>query len=231
MNIINLIFVFLFCFSLHSQEGFNDLKEYGLRGRVKSFESTYYSTKEIQEMWIIDTLKSKSKVDFDENGNITKIVNLSFSESELKIETIEFQRDKNERKISYKKYNEYEVFETGTYKWIDERKYQINSIDSFGIRTESEFTLTKNLRDKSGTTAYFDSKSGEYLLTYKYENILDEYGNLLRSKITYEPIDKSSIMIYDVQELDSMGNWIKINLYYEDEDFRQIMIRKIEYYN
>jgi hypothetical protein len=38
-------------------------------------------------------------------------------------------------------------------------------------------------------------------------------------------------MIYDVQELDSMGNWIKINLYYEDEDFRQIMIRKIEYYN
>ena len=69
------------------------------------------------------------------------------------------------------------------------------------------------------------------MLTYKYENILDEYGNLLRSKITYEPIDKSSIMIYDVQELDSMGNWIKINLYYEDEDFRQIMIRKIEYYN
>lgn len=231
MSILKLIFVLLFSFSLHSQEYFNDLKEFGLKGRVKSIESTYYSTKENQEVWIIDTVKSKSRVDFDKNGNITKIVNFSFPESKLDVETTKFQRDKNGRKISYKKYKGNEVFETGVYRWINQRKYQINSIDSFGIGTKSEFTLTKNLRDESGTTAYFDSKSGEYLLTYKYENILDEYENLLRSIITYEPIGRTSIMIYDVQELDNFGNWIKINLYYEDEDFRQIMIRKIEYYN
>lgn len=229
MNILKLIIGLLFCFSLHSQEGFTDLKEFGLKSRVKSIESTYYSAKESKEKWVVDTITSKSKMVFDENGNLTKIVNFSYSE--LEIETTEFQRDENERKIAYKMYNENGVFESGIYNWINEKKYQINSIDSFGIRTESEFTLTKNYRDESGITKYFDSKNGEYFLTYKYENILDENGNLLRSKITYEPIDRTSIIIYEVKELDNIGNWVKINLYHEDEDFRQIMLRKIEYYN
>jgi hypothetical protein len=218
----------LFSVSLYSQEVFTDIKEFGLKGKVKSIESNYYSVKENRQELTLDTLNSKSLMHFNENGNLTIIVNFTFSGEE--IERIKYQRDDNERKISYKKYNENGIFETGKYNWINERKYQIKAKDSFGIRIESEFTLSKKFRDESGTTTYYDDKTGEYFLTYHYQNILDENGNLLSSNNIYKPLGNSSTIIYDVQELDEFGNWIKVSLYDDEKDFRQIMIRKIEYY-
>ncbi|WP_310994390.1 hypothetical protein [Aequorivita marina] len=231
MRILILFLCFLFfSISFFSQEGYTDIKEFGLNGNVKSIESKYYSIKENQGKWILDTLNSQSKMYFNNNGGITKMVNQSFSQ--LETETIEIQRDQNGRKISYHKYNENGIFETGYYQWVDERKYQIKAKDSFGFRMESEFTLTKNFRDKSGITLYYDDRSGEHLLTHQYENILDQEGNLLSSKITYEPLHNSTTMIFEVQETDDFGNWIMVNLYKEEEEkeSRQIMIRNIEYY-
>lgn len=223
-----IISLFIFSVSLYSQDEYTDIKEFGLKGNVKSIESKYYSTKENQGKWILDTLNSKSRMDFNENGNITRMFNLSFPE--LETETTEILRDKNDRKISYQKSNQNGVFETGNYKWVDERVYQIKAIDSFGMRMESEFTLTKDFRDKTGTTVYYDNKSNEYLFTHQYENFFDEKQNLLMSKITYAPIKNSRTIIYKVQETDDFGNWTKVIVYDKENDFRQILIRKIEYY-
>lgn len=218
----------IFSVSLYSQDDHTDVKEFGLKGNVKSVESNYYLAKEYQETWILDSLKSRSVMDFNKKGNFTKIISIDFPDSESEI--IEFQRDENGRKISYKKHTLYGIFETGNYEWISEKRYRLKAKDSFGVRMESEFTLTENFRDESGTTIYYDDKTGEYLLTFTYQNILDKNGNLLRTNIFYEPSGDSSTTIYDVQEIDAFGNWIKVGLYHEEKDFREIMIRNIEYY-
>lgn len=90
--------------------------------------------------------------------------------------------------------------------------------------------MTKEFRDETGTTVYYDNKSGEYLMTHQYENILDEKGNLLMSNITYEPLHNSTTMIYQVQKVDDFANWIEVIFYEKEIDFRQILIRNIEYY-
>ena len=233
MKNLSLLIIVLVLTNFSFQEEYpNDLKIYGLKGKVKSINSISYGTKKLENKYEIDKENpfSKSSSYFNEKGNIYKRIDSIYEAGKItEIRTTEFDFLEDGKTKSYRIYNEKGQIEKAVYNWISDTKYQIEAIDKDSLQKKSIFNLTEKGRDKSGKTDYYFD--GEYISTYTYTNELDSEENFISSKFTYEPDGDTWTTLYKRKLPDENGNATKFILINKEKDsIIETTIRILKYY-
>ncbi|NJY61898.1 hypothetical protein HC174_03895 [Salinimicrobium sp. CDJ15-81-2] len=230
MKTLFTIFLFVLITALGCQvEEPTDLKIYGLKGKVKSMHSRSYSSLDHLNMEGKSFLSESSSF-FNENGNIYKSVDTIYENGEVKETlTTEYYFLKDGSKKGYKIYNQEGIIETGTYKFLSSKKYEIKAVDSDGFEIRSVFHLTSNGRDKKGVSEYY--YDNEYISTYSYFNQLNADENFISSQFAIEPDGDNWITEYKMKNPDQKGNMKELHLINKEKDsLEKVIIRHIEYF-
>lgn len=213
----------------------NDIKEYGLHGKVKEITTMYYTEleKNSNDEWELDLdkLVALAKMFFDSSGNITKIeehhkeINSSWQETITKFEF------KDGQKKSYlKKDINGQLIESGEYKWIDNNHYTLISTRVNGLIIESHSTLNENLRDLKGDFKYMLGDS--ILYSENYTNQVNKDGEIMNTLTANQITNESYITDFKNKVRDQKGNMIKVALVYRHNgELQKLSVREIEYYN
>lgn len=225
----------LFALTITAFGQHTDLKEYGLKGKVKrittmhfkdvmfsngqwmptSFEKIQYTTVwHFNEQGFLDTSKTSLYLHPDTLG--TNILIYEF---------------KNGKKISGKYFN-YRGLLTELYKitWSDQYTYSTITTDTNGTKTlESTSWLNKSFRDNKGE--YKSYENGQITLYEKYSNIFDTTGLLIKAEFINVTENKNYSILYKHSKFDKYGNptmTTQINI--TDGTIKKMTIRRIEYY-
>ena len=232
-KILPILTVLIILSCCNSNEESNDLKEYGFNGKVKSVHTTNYSNLESENgEWIIDEdrIESKWKMLFNENGFITEIREYYPSFDTVWDEVISNIEFVNGKKSTYIKTNQYgQKTETGTYTWIDNYHYTINSNQMNGTKIESHFMLNKEFRDQGGdyTYSFLDS----IYFSESYVNQLKNDGEIISSSFTNALTNNEYVITYSDKEKDKKGNLVKAAFVYESSgELKRLSVREFEYY-
>ncbi len=212
-----------------------DLKEYGLKGKVKSITTMHYKDVMFSNgQWMpisFDNFSYKTVWYFNEQGFIDKSKTSLFVHPDSLVTNILTYEFKNGKKVSGKYFN-YRGVLTELYKitWTDQYTYTTITTDTNGIKTfESTSWLNKDFRDSKGE---YKSYENEKVVFYeKYSDIFDANGQLTKAEFTNMTENKNYFVLYKHSELDKNNNpTITTQINITDGTIRKMTIRLIEYY-
>ena len=230
------LFILTFLINYFGYAQFNDCKEYGFKGKLKKVTTYNYSDlKKENKKWQIENDKLISKWEFiiNEDQNFKEIKITLFDKDSVSMiytSTYEFSSGK---KSTYKRTDINEtVVETGSYRWLNEFTYTINSNFSEGYNIESMYILNNNYRDFINESSIYSLENGERILIYKegYENFFDENGYIKKSE-TYD-IEKGTLNLFnEIHKTDNYGNITEYAIIKENGELEKFVIRTFEYLN
>ncbi len=212
-----------------------DLKEYGLKGKVKSITSMHYKDVMFSNGHWMPISKEKfyytTVWHFNEQGFLDTSATSLFVYPDSLVTNILAYEFKNGKKVSGKYFNYLGVLtELHKITWVDQYTYTIIATDTSGTKIlESNSWLNKNYRDNKGE--YKSYENGKVVFYEKYSDIFDTNGQLLKAEFTNITENKSYVVLYKHSEFDKNKNPItttQINI--TDGTIKQITIRLIEYY-
>ena len=213
MRKITIILLSLVLSSFSKEHPQNDLKEYGLNGKVKAVYTTnYLDLEKADGKWIENQnfIVSKSIMFFNKNGNISKILEMyPLPNSVIKFDTaltIEFSH-KNERKVAYSK-SYYNLKETGKYTWLNKKNYKLIATREDGLTITSYSKLSRKFRDLSGNYKY--QLNDSIVLNESYKNTLNRKNQIIKSVFTDSISGKKRTIEFEILELDKNNNITKL---------------------
>jgi len=225
---------FIFALTITALGQHTDLKEYGLKGKVKtittmhykdvmfsngqwmptSFEKFYYTTVwHFNEPGFLDTSKTSL---FVHDSLVTNILTYEF---------------KNGKKVSGKYFNYHGVLtELYNITWTNQYTYTTITTDTNGTKTfESTSWLNKDFRDNKGE--YKSYENGKVDFYEKYSDIFDTNGQLIKAEFTNMTENKNYFILYKHSESDKNNNpTITTQINITDGTIKKLTIRLIEYY-
>jgi len=213
-----------------------DLKEYGLKGKIKKITTFNYEDIILKgdEWQPVDTSVGtfKTEIVLNKNGNIELLSTGSMARNSASLPQNVTSTYSYENGMKSGKHYENGI-EKGTisYEWTDKKSYKIISYNKSGkILFTSKIQLTDSFRDSSGEFRLFDG--GDTLVYgHTYENILDSENRLVRGIRTDLKSKERKETNFTYKQLDKSNNPLIIYLSYEkgDKPYR-ISLRTYEYY-
>jgi hypothetical protein len=212
-----------------------DLKEYGLKGKVKSITTMHYKDVMFSNgQWMpisFEKFSYKTVWNFNEQGFLDMSKTSLFVHPDSLVTNVLAYEFKNGKKVSGKYYN-YRGILTELYKisWTDQYTYSTITTDTNGIKTsESTSWLNKEFRDNKGE--YKSYENGKVVFYEKYSDIFDTSKQLIKAEFTNVTENKNYFVLYRHSELDKNNNpTITTQINITDGTIRKMTIRLIEYY-
>jgi hypothetical protein len=212
-----------------------DLKEYGLKGKVKSITTMHYKDVMFSKgQWMpifFDKFSYKTVWHFNEQGFIDTSKTSLFVYPDSLITNILIFEFKNGKKVSGK-YFDFRGVLTELYKfsWADQYTYMTITTDTNGTKTfESTSWLNKDFRDNKGE--YKSYKDGKTVFYEKYFDIFDSNGQLVKAEFTNATENTNFTILYKHGEYDKKNNpTITTQINITDGTIKKMTIRLIEYY-
>lgn len=231
--ITTICFLFTLTITVFGQH--TDLKEYGLKGKVKSITTMHYKDVMFSNgQWMpvsLDKFSYSTVWHFNEQGFIDTSKTSLFVHPDSLVTNILTYEFKGGKKVSGKYYN-YRGILSEQYKisWTDQYTYTTVTTDTNGNKTfESTSRLNKEFRDNKGD--YKSYENGKVVFYEKYSDIFDTSGQLIKAEFTNMTENKNYFVLYKHSEFDKYYNPIittQINI--TDGTVRKMTIRLIEYY-
>jgi len=229
-------FNFLFALTISSFGQHTDLKEYGLKGKVKSIKTMHYKDVMFSNgQWMpisFEKFSYSTVWHFNEQGFLDTSKTNLFTNQDSLITNVLIYDFKNGKKVSGKYYNyQGEMSELYNISWTDQYTYTTITTDSNGTKTfESTSWLNNEYRDNKGE--YKRYENGKVVFHEKYSDIFDTTGTLIKAEFTNVIENRNYFVLYKHSELDKNNNPIittQINI--TDGTIRKMTIRYIEYYD
>ena len=226
---------FLFGLTITALGQHNDLKEYGLKGKVKSITTMHYKDVMFSDgQWMPASFEKfyyTTVWHFNEQGFIDTTKTSLFVHPDILVTNILAYEFKNGKKVSGKYFN-YRGVLTELYKitWSDQYTYTTITTDTNGTKTfESTSWLNKDFRDNKGE--YKSYENGKVVFYEKYSDIFDSNGQLVKAEFTNMTENKNYFVLYKHSELDKNNNpTITTQINITDGTIKKMTIRLIEYY-
>lgn len=235
-------FVFLLVLllvSVSNTEKYNDWKNRGLHGHVKSIEQTFYSNLIFENNeWVLDSSKIylKSRLIFDATGNIgMQIKDLKTSVGWQKLEYIyDYENDKLKSYTCIS--GKGKDIENCTFNFVNSHLLESRaSLPNYEFMNET-LHLNKDFRATKTIRTYYKKDKIE-----AEEEIVDEYNaknEIMKTTLIHKsyinPIKFKSSTItnsYRINEKDKRQNWTSMAVWMDKEDkLLYYTTRKIEYY-
>ncbi len=212
-----------------------DIKEYGLKGKIKSIMTINYSDLNNENgEWVVTDNKivSKIKMTFNKDGNIVEVK--EWLPTYNKEEFIEFTTKiifNQGLKYKYLKTNSNgEIVESGNYLWKDNYNYKlrVNRKDEGHVDSFSE--LDESYRDLKGQYTYY-REDGTVFLSESYENELNKDKEI--TSVKYKDLLNNTFYTVEffIKNRDLRGNIVKATQVYKDsQTLKSFSIREIKYY-
>ena len=233
-NHLLLVFSLLFI-STSVLSQYSDLKEYGLKGNVKSVNDAVYT--EVKLMRKRSKIDSTAKVEyhkymhFNPSGQMDTMKVIDLDEKDSLFNSIYVLTFEDGIKNGCTLYDsQYEPIEYMQIQWVDERTYNMAVTDTKGeLVYESTSWLSSKFQDSIGETMIYNG--GELVRRTKYVN---RFGKRYRVVgVDYFDSDGgfADSEVIEYLEFDKKGNWIKCVV--RDTftgEYKKMTIRTIEYY-
>jgi len=212
-----------------------DLKEYGLKGKVKNILTMHYKdVMFFHGQWLpISFEKFSYSTDwhFNENGFLDTLKTSILVNSDSLVTSILAYEFKNEKKISGKYFNyNGDVTELHKINWTDQYTYTTIATDTNGAKAfESTIWLSNDFRENKGDFKSYEN--GKLVFYEKYSDIFDSNGQLIKGEFTNIEENTNYFVLYNHIEFDENNNpivTIQINI--TDWTIKKMTIRRIDYY-
>lgn len=236
MKKLALILFLSITWQCQAQSAGNDVKKYGLKGKVKVMEEARFPyTKEVNGEWsVVDTVfYNVDRYSFDENGKLLSIENIHYQVAGKRsaASTITKFNYKGDKIAGSKTYNaQGALISTSTVTWLSADKYK-DVYGSAETKDEVEHTVDKDMRNKLTISKRYD-KSGRVIMSVTTTFEYDKEGRATKSVII-DGMSKSTYH-FDFKPLaeDENGNRSKV-LFTEEKSAmpNQLLLYTYEYYN
>ncbi len=230
-----LLFFAFCCFGAPLFAQYSDLKEYGLKGNVKSVsDAVYYDVKLMGKKSKIDsTVKAEyqKNMHFNRSGQMDtmKVVDYDLNDSLFnRIYVLDFE---NGKKSGCRVYDDKdESIEYTQIVWVDEHTYNTAATDIKGeLLYETTSWLSSQFQDSIGTTVIYNN--GELVRSSKYVNRYGKGNRVVGVDYFDSDGGLADSEVIQYLEFDKKGNWTKsvvrdtfTGLYLK------MTVRTIEYY-
>ena len=212
-----------------------DLKEYGLKGKVKRITTMHYTdVMFVDGQWMpisFEAFSLKTMLHFNEQGYIDTSMTSFFFEPESLVSNTLAYEFKNGKKVSGKYYDfSGMLIQHHQISWTDQYTYTTTATDINGIKLfESTSWLNDAYRDIKGD--YKSYQNGELIFYEKYSDIFDENGQLIEAEFTNVLENKKYHVLYKHIEFDKNNNpTISTLINITDGTIKKMILREIEYY-
>jgi|SRR6218665_210339 len=230
-----LLFFALFYFISPSFCQYSDLKEYGLKGNVKSInDAVYLDLKPVGKKWKIDSTDNAAfhkNMYFNPSGQMDTLRVIDVDEKDSMLNsTIVFDFE-NDIKIGGKQYGyHHQPITLFDIEWMDNRTYKTALTDTSGQKIyESTSWLSIQFQDSVGQTLVYDK--GKVVNNSTYVNRLDKSKRVIGIDY-FDQFSKPTVSeTIEYLEFDKRGNWTKCVV--RDSftgKFKKLTVRAIEYY-
>lgn len=228
--------IFLLVLKITAFGQHTDIKEYGLKGKVKRITTMHYKDVMFSnEQWMpasFENVNYTTVWHFNEQGFIdTAETTLLVNPDSLVTNTLIYEF-KNGKKI-YGKYFDYRGVLTEQYNviWTDKFSYTTTTTDRSGKKTfESTSWLNKDFRDNKGEYKSFEN--GKIVFHEKYSDIFDTNGQLVKAEFTNLTENKTYFVLYKHSKFDRNNNpTVTTQINISDGTIKKMTIRRIEYYD
>lgn len=201
-------------------------KDWGLKGRVKSFKETLHEPEHKFGKWEAGEKRfyGNFRVSFDEKG---KLVDISYFDENDKLSgkiVSVMEGGKVVEEIYYKEDGQLDTRTTINY--LSKSEIEFEAFDKEGKKVRNGKTILENGKIKEQTLIFYeDSKvRDELTILFGY----DKDGNMSTMKRLSKDRD-TYVTLFEYLEFDKQGNWTK-RIGYENGNLKDIYIRDIEYY-
>lgn len=200
-------------------------KDWGLKGRVKSFKETLHEPEQKTGKWEAGERRfyGNYRVNFDDKGRLVDIVYFDdYDKMSGRVVSV-MEGGKVVEEVYYKKEDQLDTRTKINY--LSKSEIEFEAFNSEGEKVRSGKTILKNGKMKEQTLVFYSNEDTTEL------TILSDYdkdGNLSTMKQLSEDRD-TYVTLFEYLEFDKQGNWTK-RLGYENGSLKDIYIREIEYY-
>jgi hypothetical protein len=228
-----LCFLFAVISAVHGQH--TDLKEYGLKGKVKNITTYHYKDVMFSNgHWMPVAYDKYSYITIwhvNEEGFMdTTITKLVVHPDSLSSSMLIYEMD-NGKKVSGKYYS-YRGIQTEQYQitWTDQYTYTMIATDTNGVKTwETTSWLNQDFRDSKGE--YKSYENGKVVFQESYSDSLDQSGRLVEAEFDQVTDNKKYVVLYKHSEFDHYNNPLETTqINGTDGTIKKMTIRRIEYY-
>jgi hypothetical protein len=227
--------IILFVLQISGFGQHTDIKEFGLKGKVKRIITLHYKDVSFSNgQWMptsFENINYTTVWHFNEQGFIdTATTTLLVQQDSIITNTLIYEI-KNGKKISGKYFGYGGVLnELYTIVWKDKYTYTTITTDTSGTKIfESTSWLTKDFRDNKGEYKSFEN--GKVVFHEKYSDIFDSNGQLVKAEFKNITESKNYFVLYKHSEFDRNNNpTITTQINITDGTIKKMTIRRIEYY-
>lgn len=221
------------------KESYNDWKNRGLKGRVKTIEQNFYNNLRFEDnAWVLDSSKIylKSKLIFDASGNIgIQIKDIKTHEGWQRLEYI-YDYENNVLKSYSCISGKAKVIETCVYTWVN--PYQLESRASLANYQFVNETLYLNKDFRAYKTIRRHYKKDKIEVEELIEDEYNEKNEIMKTNLKHTSIinpKKSQTNeiknAYRIYERDHQENWTSMDVRMSKDDrLFYFTTRRIEYY-
>jgi len=231
-----ILFIFT-TWQCQAQSAGNDVKKYGLKGKVKVMEEARFPyTKEVNGEWsVVDTVGyTVDRYSFDESGKLITLENIHYQVAGKRgtNSTITKFSYKDGKISGSKTYSEQgALLSESTVTWLAADKYK-DIYKTAETNDEVEHTIDKDMRNKQTIAKRFD-KAGRLVASITTTFEYDKRGRATKSVIT--DAQSKNTYHFDFKPLgaeDENGNRSKV-LFTEEKSAmpNQLLLYTYEYYN
>jgi len=223
-------------YECNAQNADNDVKRYGLKGKVKVMEEARFPyTKQVNGEWsVVDTVfYNVEKYNFDENGRLTAIEHIHNQVAGRKGTTVTITKFsyKDEKIVGSETYDEHgRAINSSTVNWLNNNTY-VDSFSEKETKNEIVHVLDKDMRNKVTTTKKFNS-NGQLMACIITNFSYDKNGRASKEVITDSLSGNSYNFEFKSLGTDKKGNRSKV-LFTENKKGgmpNQLLLYTYEYY-
>lgn len=232
-HILLIIVLFSSCNNYAQSDSYSELKEFGLKGNIKSITQMIFSdVMKSGESYIpkdSTKWKIKTQIFYNSNGNCDSIINYSNNAgSERVISKIVYEYKDKERSGFYlvdsQKINEYRKY------WTEKNTYKEDILENYSIVTSTTISLDDTYKIKQKRELFLDNdpKTINEAQVYFYYFDKDNY----LEKITLKENNKE-VIVEKIKELefDAIGNATKSFKIKLPSNQQYLITRNFEYYD
>jgi len=229
------ILCLVFAWAIAARGQHSDLKEYGLKGKVKSITTKYYrDVMFLDGQWLPfspEDIRYTTVWHFNEQGFIDTARTIFFEEPDSPLTELLVYDFKNGKKISGKRFDAQGVL-TELYEivWSDRYSYTVITTEPKGTKlSESSSRLGKDFRDNQGE--YKDYENGKLVFHEKYSDVFDSNGQLVKAEFTDIIANTNYVLLYKHAGFDPNENpTITTRINITEGTIDKMTVREIEYY-